>query len=83
MPFLKNGNARDYVHNHPECDRILIVCHINSEADCLKYLLARQLHHVSLGLVYLHHNNVMHGDLKAVGFFSTSASGLHLIGFQA
>jgi hypothetical protein len=20
MPFLKNGNARDYIHNHPACN---------------------------------------------------------------
>ena len=25
MPFLKNGNARDYVHTHPDCNRVLIV----------------------------------------------------------
>jgi hypothetical protein len=65
MPFLKNGNARDYVCNHPECDRIMIVRPFYSPGECIEYLVG-QLHHISLGLVYLHHNNVMHGDLRAV-----------------
>ena len=25
MPYMKNGNARDYVQAHPECDRVQIV----------------------------------------------------------
>ena len=25
MPYLKNGNARDYVQKHPNCDRLRIV----------------------------------------------------------
>jgi hypothetical protein len=25
MPYLKNGNARDYVEGHPSCDRLQIV----------------------------------------------------------
>ena len=25
MPFLKNGNARDYIYEHPECNRAKIV----------------------------------------------------------
>jgi hypothetical protein len=25
MPYLKNGNVRDYVQNHPDCDRLQIV----------------------------------------------------------
>jgi|ERR1700722_398319 len=65
MPFLRNGNARDYVYNHPNCDRMMIVRQIlETSAD---YLPVSQLHHVSLGLVYLHNHNVIHGDLKAVG----------------
>ncbi|CAA7270611.1 unnamed protein product [Cyclocybe aegerita] len=48
MPLIKNGNARDYIDEHPEC-------------DCLKLI-----HQISLGLVYLHSNHVIHGDLKGV-----------------
>ena len=27
IQYLKNGNARDYVHNHQGCNRLVIVCH--------------------------------------------------------
>jgi hypothetical protein len=30
MPYLKNGNARDYVNDHPDCNRTLIVRHSRS-----------------------------------------------------
>lgn len=26
MPYLKNGNARDFIKNHPGCNRLRIVC---------------------------------------------------------
>jgi hypothetical protein len=35
----------------------------------MRFITLLQLYHVSLGLVYLHANNVVHGDLKAVGLF--------------
>jgi serine/threonine protein kinase len=73
MPFLKNGNARDYVYDHPDCDRIMIVRCTYSQGICIICLSLPQLYHISLGLVYLHNNNVMHGDLKAVLYhFSVS-----------
>lgn len=46
-PLMVNSNARIYIHQNPDCDRLTI------------------LHHVSMGLVYLHSQNVVHGDLKA------------------
>jgi len=48
MPYMKNGNARNYAQANPDCNRLQI------------------LHHISLGLVYLHSQKVVHGDLKAV-----------------
>jgi serine/threonine protein kinase len=68
MPFLKNGNARDYIHNHPEWDRITTVRRLYCQVKKRRYSLFDQLHHVGLGLNYLHDNNVMHGDLRAVPF---------------
>ena len=67
MPYLKNGNARDYVDGHPGCNRLLIVMILHS-ASAFDLCLTRelQLHHVALGLVYLHSQRIMHGDLKAV-----------------
>jgi hypothetical protein len=54
MPYLKNGKARDYANDHPGCNRLLIVMILHSVSAfdlCLTREL--QLHHVSLGLVYL------------------------------
>ena len=68
MPYLTNGNVRDYLLEHPSTDRLPIVrmptfvtlfCQIITSHS--------QLHHISLGLVYLHLNQIVHGDLKAVG----------------
>jgi len=39
--------------------------YVHSHPDCNRISI---LHHISLGLVYLHHKNVMHSDLKAVLF---------------
>ncbi|KZP16079.1 kinase-like protein, partial [Athelia psychrophila] len=50
MAYLKNGNARDYLEDDPECNRAVL----NSI----------QLHQASLGLAYLHTLNIVHADLK-------------------
>lgn len=66
MPYLKNGNARDYLHKHPNGNRLQIV-RTSDVALQPKYVtLYVQLHGVSLGLVYLHSHQIVHGDLKAV-----------------
>jgi serine/threonine protein kinase len=69
MPYLKNGNARDYVQSHPDCDRLRIVW--LSLSLCCPYLMSHvKFHHISLGLVYLHSRKIVHGDLKAVSIIS-------------
>ena len=64
MPYLINGNARTYIQNNSDCDRQKIV-----RSQLLGYRLHNNIHklyHVSLGLVYLHSHNIVHGDLKLV-----------------
>ncbi|KAF8153325.1 kinase-like domain-containing protein [Crassisporium funariophilum] len=63
MPYLKNGNARDYLQSNPNCDRVRI------------------LHHSALGLLYLHSQGVIHGDLKALNILIDNAENALLCDF--
>jgi serine/threonine protein kinase len=70
MPFLKNGNAHDYIHNHPTCNRqkiVSIFIRLSRQTTCHARVFPVQLNHISLGLAYLHSRRIVHGDLKAVG----------------
>ena len=68
MPYLANGNARDYLQEHPNTDRLQIVCmsHVCIFVLALFDGTYVQLHGISLGLVHLHSHQIVHGDLKAV-----------------
>ena len=67
MPLLSKGSARDYVQAHPKCNRVRLVSEIcRTSLLTLELTLFLELHDISLGLVYLHSQNVTHGDLKAV-----------------
>jgi len=45
MPYLKNGNAHDYVQSHPDCERLRIFQHISLG---LVYLHSRRIVHGDL-----------------------------------
>src|ERR1700728_1544436 len=66
MPYLKNGNARDYLLEHLNGNRLQIVHTPHITVRILACLTPHvQLHGISLGLVYLHSHHIVHGDLKA------------------
>jgi len=67
VPYLANGNARDYLVAHPKGNRLHIVRiqHPYLPFDLFQTLLD-QLHDIATGLDYLHSQQIVHGDLKAV-----------------
>ena len=69
MPYLANGNVQNYLQEHPNADRLQIVCMSHPMFVSLSWLILMvhvQLHGISLGLVHLHSHQIVHGDLKAV-----------------
>lgn len=85
MPYLKNGNVRDYIRRYPDCDRLLIVSQRYVYWSLEVLIINGQLHHISLGVAHLHSLNIVHGDLKAVrnrsiltvSFEANEVHGLH------
>lgn len=65
MPYLKNGNARDYVGRNPQCNRLRIVCVVVAFWVYIPKNFM-QVRHAALGLLHLHTHRVVHGDIKAV-----------------
>jgi len=63
---MSNGNVNTYIQSHPHCDRSLIVSlwfdriHILFPTSNLLF----KLQQVSLGLSYLHSQNVIHGSIR-------------------
>lgn len=65
MPYLKNGNARQYIVAYPECDLLPLVSCVCQGCYYI-FDIHSQLHDTSLAMAYLHSRKVVHGDLKAV-----------------
>jgi serine/threonine protein kinase len=67
MPYLRNGNVKDYLIEHLNKDRLQIVRWSKAlslpRPVMMQYF---QLHEISLGLDHLHSHQIVHGDLKAV-----------------
>ena len=63
---MSNGNVNTYIQSHPHCDRSLIVSlwfdrlHILFPTSNLLF----KLQQVSIGLSYLHSQNVIHGSIR-------------------
>lgn len=69
-PWMENGNLREYLATHPQTDRLLLVSSTYIPIPTISdYIQARG---VARGLRYLHDRNIIHGDLKGVGFLSAS-----------
>lgn len=66
--WMPNGDIRHHVGEHPEVDRIQLVCHTVFFVVLHEFLLASvaQLLDICHGLQVLHTHDIVHGDLKGV-----------------
>jgi serine/threonine protein kinase len=62
--WMSGGDLPTYIENHPDADRLRLVSVL--DVVCITRLLYFQIYEVAKGLSYLHHCNVIHGDLKGV-----------------
>ena len=65
--WMTNGNINQFVRVHPETNRFKLVRLPSVKLPCLFIQLEfPQLEDVAKGLIYLHSNGMVHGDLKGV-----------------
>ena len=68
---MSNGNINQFVKAHPEENRLeLVRPPLVTLHPSFRLLRTLQLAGVAKGLIYLHNNDLVHGDLKGVRFRS-------------
>ena len=72
MPYLKNGNCRAFLQQHPDTSRLQIVRDLTVISLFWLVMTWHKLYDVSLGLVHLHSHQIVHGYLKGVGVWWSS-----------
>lgn len=77
-PWMQGGDLTEYLKGHPEAHRLPLVSQFSGAESLTDELL--KVNDVAQGLLYLHENNVIHGDLKGVSerhfIFITSLTGI-------
>ena len=64
--WMKNGNILEHLAKHPNANRLELVCLMCGHQQSGSALTEFQLIGVTRGLDYLHHNGIVHGNLKTV-----------------
>ena len=66
--WMVNGTINDFVRAHPDVDRFGLVS-FHSKSRCPLFVdhhVILQLSGVARGLIYIHSQGIIHGDLKGV-----------------
>ena len=66
---MENGDVKNFLQNHADADRPLLVRSIRILGKKTVKLMRAQVADVGSGVAYLHENDIIHGDIKGVGFF--------------
>ena len=67
--WMPNGNINQFTKTHPEANRPRLVRPpFATLLPSFQQLKSLQLEGVTKGLIYLHSNGMVHGDLKGVSF---------------
>ena len=67
--WMSNGNINQFVKAHPKVNRLRLVRPpFASLHPSFRQLKSLQLEGVAKGLIYLHSNEMVHGDIKGVSF---------------
>lgn len=69
--WMENGNVNEFVKKYPHANRLQLVgvrSHIFFTSNSLIAGKLTQLADVAKGLIYIHNQGMIHGDLKGVRF---------------
>ena len=71
--WVDNGNINEFVKADANVDRLELVCYFPKLSLCLPLMVTQslQLRGVTKGLMYMHGQGIVHGDLKGVCIFES------------
>ena len=64
--WMENGNINEYIRSHADADLFKLVSPHSRHRPGPSLTISQQLKDITRGLVYMHDQGMVHGDLKGV-----------------